>query len=236
MHERPLGFQLTTKGSHMTKSDEELRDAVTRELIWDNRIDQETITVQVARRVALLEGTAANWAARLAAQESAQRVVGVREVDTRLDVRLSPEDTRSDAELSQAVRNALDWDVFIPRTRIRSSVSSGRVVLEGQVDFCSQREDAARAIRNIRGIRSVLNRIEVHPTADEPYLVQKSIEAALERRAEREARRINLDVHDGKVILSGVVHSWAERQSVVGAAKGTPGVRSVDDRLSIEHE
>ena len=45
---------------------------------------------------------------------------------------------------------------------------------------------------------------------------------------------INLDVHDGKVILSGVVHSWAERQSVVGAAKGTPGVRSVDDRLSVE--
>jgi len=41
-------------------------------------------------------------------------------------------------------------------------------------------------------------------------------------------------VHEGKVILSGAVHSWAERQSVVGAAKGTPGVRIVDDRLHIE--
>jgi osmotically-inducible protein OsmY len=62
----------------------------------------------------------------------------------------------------------------------------------------------------------------------------KKRSSALERRHERSARRINLDVHDGKVIVSGVVHSFAERQSVIGAAKGTWGVRSVDDRLSIE--
>jgi len=58
-------------------------------------------------------------------------------------------------------------------------------------------------------------------------------EAALERRVDRRARLINIDVHDGKVILSGIVHSLAERRSVVAAAEGTSGVRSVDDRLSI---
>jgi osmotically-inducible protein OsmY len=155
-------------------------------------------------------------------------------VVNRLVVQLDEGGACSDAELLQAVRGALDWDVFIPKARIRSSVSHCRVVLEGQVDFCSQRDDAARTVRNIRGVRSVLNRIEVRPVADNPHSVQKAIEAALERRADREARGINLDVHDGKVILTGVVHSWAERQSVVGAAKGTPGVRSVDDRLSVE--
>ena len=39
-------------------------------------------------------------------------------------------------------------------------------------------------------------------------------ERALERRAEREARRINVAVKDGVVTLSGSVQSWAERNAV----------------------
>lgn len=218
----------------MLKTDDELRDAVKRELTWETRVAEQAIAVQVEQQIVTLEGTVSNWAERLTAEEAAHRVVGVHDVVNRLDVRLNEDEACSDVELLQAVRSALDWDVLIPKTRIRSTVNEGRVVLEGHVDFCSQRDDAARAVRNIRGVRGVLNRIEVRPSAHSPHSVQKAIEAALERRAERGARRINLDVHDGKVILSGVVHSWAERQSVVGAAKGTPGVRSVDDRLSVE--
>jgi osmotically-inducible protein OsmY len=67
-----------------------------------------------------------------------------------------------------------------------------------------------------------------------PHEVRKSIEAALARHAEREAMRVGLDVQDGRVILSGVVHSWTEKETVLGAARGTPGVRTVDDRLRIE--
>lgn len=38
---------------------------------------------------------------------------------------------------------------------------------------------------------------------------------------------------DTRVKLSGTVHSWAERDAVVGAARGTRGVRSVENQLSI---
>ena len=39
---------------------------------------------------------------------------------------------------------------------------------------------------------------------------------------------------DGKAILSGRVHSWAERKSVVAAARFTPGVHGVEDRLVVQ--
>ena len=42
------------------------------------------------------------------------------------------------------------------------------------------------------------------------------------------------EVRDGEVTLSGTVHSWAGIQAVIGAAKGTPGVRTVQDQLRIE--
>ena len=218
----------------MTKNDWEIAEAVAGELKWDVRLDAKAIEVQVDHAAVILRGSVRSWAERLAAQEAAHRVVGVREVGNRIEVELEPEAVRTDADLAQAVRMALDWDVRIPKSNIRSSARNGQVILEGEVECCSQRDDAERVVRNIRGVRCVLNQILVKATADEAYQVQKAIEAALERRAERESRRINLDVHDGKVILSGVVNSWAERQSVVGAAKGTRGVRSVDDRLSIE--
>jgi len=218
----------------MIKTDREIGEAVACELKWDTKVDERAIDVQVDHQMVALLGTVGSWAERLAAQEAAYRVGGVRDVRNRLEVELPPEARRTDAELAGSVRSALDWDVFIPKTNIGATANDGQVILEGQVDSYSQREDAERVVRNIRGVRRILNQILVKPAAGEAHQVQKSIEAALERRAVRKARQINLDVHDGKVIVSGVVHSWAERESVLGAAKGTRGVRNVDDRLSVE--
>ncbi|MEI9941914.1 MAG: BON domain-containing protein [Pseudomonadota bacterium] len=224
----------TTAGKLMTMTDREIDEAVLSELEWDTRVDARAIEVQAERGRVNLRGKVGSWAERLAAQEAAHRVGGVREVINRIEVELTPEARRSDAQLARAVQSALDSDVLVPQAVVHSSASGGQVILEGQVDFCSQRDDAERVVRNIRGVRRVLNQILVRPTVGDAYEVQKSIEAALERRGERRAPRIDLDVHDGKVILAGVVHSWAERQSVIAAVKGTRGVRSVDDRLSIE--
>jgi len=218
----------------MKRTDAEIRDAVLSELSWDTRLEDADIAVAVDEGVACLTGTVSSWGARLAAREATYRVKGVVDVDSRLDVKLG-DGWRSDVDVAAAVRSALDWDVFIPGTRIQSSVLDGQVTLQGEVKHCSERDDAERAMRNIPGVRRVVNEIHVKPiTTAAPRDIRSSIEAALERRVLREARRISLEIHEGHVILSGAVHSWAERQSVVGAAISTPGVRSVDDRLRIE--
>lgn len=38
---------------------------------------------------------------------------------------------------------------------------------------------------------------------------------------------------DGVVEVTGVVHTWREKEAVLGAARGTSGVRNVTDRLSV---
>ena len=63
--------------------------------------------------------------------------------------------------------------------------------------------------------------------------VKSTIESVLKRSAEVDARRINVSASDGTVVLSGNVHSWAERRQAVQAAWAAPGVRSVDDRMNI---
>jgi osmotically-inducible protein OsmY len=63
--------------------------------------------------------------------------------------------------------------------------------------------------------------------------VKTKIEAALKRSAEIDARRINVDVTDGKVVLSGNVHSWFERSEARHAAWAAPGVREVEDHIAV---
>jgi osmotically-inducible protein OsmY len=113
-------------------------------------------------------------------------------------------------------------------------VTDGWVTLDGLVERWSQRADAERAVRNLTGVQGVVNKIMIKPAKPVTDDVRKAIEQVLERRAEREARRIKVEVRGDTVTLTGAVHSWAERKSVLAAARFTPGVRAVEDHLRTE--
>ena len=216
------------------KTDTQIHHDVLEELKWDSRVDETEVGVEVDKGVVTLTGTVSSWAKRMAAQEAARRVIGVLDVANDVKVKIPGGLARTDTEIAQAVRHALQWDVFVPEEEISSMVSDGWVTLDGTLERWSQRDDAERAVRNLTGVKGVMNRITVKATKPAPVDVRKAIEQVLERRAEREAKRIRVDVRDGIVTLTGSVHSWAERKSVVAAARFTPGVREVTDHLVTE--
>jgi osmotically-inducible protein OsmY len=87
-------------------------------------------------------------------------------------------------------------------------------------------------LRELLGVIGVENAIAVKPRVSVED-VESKIEAALKRSAEVDARRIHVGVTDGKVVLSGNVRSWAEREEARRAAWAAPGVKDVDDRISV---
>jgi osmotically-inducible protein OsmY len=218
----------------ISKTDTQIHRDVLEELKWDSRVDETEVGVQVEGGVVTLTGTVTSWAKRMAAQEAARRVFGVLDVANDITVKVPGSLTRTDTEIARAVRSALEWDVFVPAETIMSTVSEGWVTLDGTVERWSHRDDAERAVRNLTGVKGVVNKIVVKAPKPATADVRKAIEQALERRAEREAKRIQVDVRDGTVTLTGSVHSWAERKSVLAAARFTPGVRAVQDHLRTE--
>jgi osmotically-inducible protein OsmY len=216
------------------KSDLEVQQDVMRELRWDTRIGPTEIGVEVDKGIVTLTGTVPNFAKKHAATEAAHRVAGVLDVANDITVHLAGSPGKTDAEIARAVRLALEWDAFVPDQHIRSNVSDGWVTLEGEVEFLREREDAARVVRRLGGVKGVWNQITVKAKKVDPAGLRKMIEEALERRAEREAEQIGVTIEDGSVTLSGKVHSWLEKDAIVGVIGHAPGVRTVSDKLRIE--
>lgn len=217
----------------LTKTDAQIQSQVMQELRWDTRVKETDIGVAVQDGVVTLNGTVDSWAGRLAAERAAHRVSGVLDVANDVVVKLPGTLSRTDSDIAHAVRHALDWDVLVPGQRIRSTVSKGVVTLEGSVDTWSQFDDAGRAIRNLAGVREVKNLLDVKPPTVPERSVRASIDEALGRHAEHAAKHVRIAIEADKVTLSGEVPSWAEREAVEGAVRGTRGVHKVENHLVI---
>ena len=205
------------------------------ELMWDSRIetgDVENIDVTVKEGAVTLSGIVTSYAMKLAAQEAAHRVEGVFDVANNIVVKVAR--SREDTQIAQAVRSMLEWDVLVPDEDIQSTVADGWVTLEGRVSNIREREDAEHAVQRLEGVVGVINRIVVVPQKVDPDELRAGIEEALERRADREAERLRIEVSDGTVNLWGRVHSWQERRAVVGSISHAPGVSKVNDHLRID--
>lgn len=217
------------------RTDTDIQHEVTRELASDARISPNDIAIQVEGAVVTLIGTVESWAKLRAAEEAAHRVPGVLDVANALTVQPLPSNARTDTEIAHAVRQALEWDALVPDRQLQSTISRGIVTLEGKASSWAQRADAEHAIERLTGVRGVINRIHVE-TRDTFDLedARRAVANALQRHAQRDAARIDLASVNGTVTVMGVVHSWQERDAVLGAVRGRRGVRAVDDHLRIE--
>jgi osmotically-inducible protein OsmY len=142
---------------------------------------------------------------------------------------------RTDTEIAEAVRHALEWVVSFPGEEIRSTVSNGWVTLEGEVGSYNRREDIVSAIRDLDGVIGAHNWIVVERPFIEPEEVRETIERVLERRAGRLADQIEISVDVGEVTLNGTVQSDAEKRAVLGAVSHQRGVFSLKDHLAVQN-
>ena len=213
-------------------TDKDLKTSIETALDFEPSLDATDIGVSVDEAVVTLRGNVGTYAEKNAAERVALRVFGVKAVANDLAVHLPFGFQRTDTEIAQAAVTALKWNTMIPQDRITLTVGNGWITLNGTLDWQYQRDVATRAVRDLTGVKGVTNNVTLKPhvkTTD----VREKIEAAFKRSAEIDARRINVTAQDGKVILSGNVHSWAERQAAERAAWAAQGVTTVDDRLAI---
>ncbi len=215
------------------RPDQELHRDIVSELNWHPSLRNEEIGVAVKDGVVTLSGDVSNYARKIEAERSAEKVLGVKAVAVDINVKLPHSFIHSDTEIAHAAIEAMKWDVDVPNDKIQVRVEDGRVVLEGEAEWQYERAAAERATRYLAGVKGVTNLIAIKPKAVSAYDVSRKIKDAFKRSAEIDSSLINVESLDGKVTLNGSVRSWAERRDAEKAAWLAPGVTHVDDRLAV---
>jgi osmotically-inducible protein OsmY len=214
----------------LSATDFRVRDAVLQELAWDSAVDASAIGVAAKSGAVTLTGFVDSYAGKLAAERAAKRVRGVRAVANDVQVRLrldrSDEEIASDAALSLGMRLMLPEDVQVV-------VHGGHLTLTGSVSSLFQRAVAEEAVHNIKGVKSLVNRIKVKPVASLRD-IQREIVGALHRDADINAKAIEVGVTGNQVRLTGTVGTWRERESAERAAAHATGIALVDNKIVVK--
>jgi osmotically-inducible protein OsmY len=205
---------------------------VINELKWEPSINPAEIGVAVKDGVVTLTGYVDSYAQKLTAEKAAKRVRGVRGVAEEIEVRIPSMTKRTDADIARAALNALAWNVRVPNELVQVKVEDGWVTLEGEMDWAFQKEAAMDCVRDLTGVRGVMNLISIKPRVKTEEIKTK-IGEAFKRSAELDANRVIVEAADGKVTLTGKVHSWTERDEAARIAWAAPGVSTVQNYIAV---
>ncbi len=216
----------------MSRSDAQIQQEVIAALHAEPMVDPTHIGVEVRQSVVTLSGHVDSFGEKWHAEQAAQSVHSVKALAVEILVNQAGPFQRTDADIARAVKNVLDWNVFIPNNSIKVMVENGWVSLSGEVDADYQRRLAHSTIRYLNGVIGISNHLTVKPTV-QGSILKTDIEAMLQRRASREARGIGIAIDNHTVTLTGKVDSLAERNLVSRVVWDFPGVWQVQNQIEI---
>jgi osmotically-inducible protein OsmY len=213
-------------------ADTDVVRAVADELARDRRIDARALAVASADGNVTLRGTVAGIGQKRRAAAAARRVPGVRGVDDEIDLEPLSHRGLQDAHLRAAVLQALLSDPQVPRS-VGARAAHGRVTLVGTIEWQDQRARAAQVARGVEGVTEVDDQTRVTDTSHIAVDVETAIRKAFLVRAKLHADGVTVLVSEGSVTLVGQVRCEDEHDAAVAAARTSPSVRCVDDRLTV---
>lgn len=152
--------------------------------------------------------------------------------------RLNRRDSDVFKDISSQVTRYVNFTVF---DMVEASVADGLVTLTGRVTMPYKKDDIARRVARVNGVREIQNRIEVLPVSmfdDElRFRVARAIygNPAFWHYANMANPPIHIVVENGHIRLTGVVHSNVERALARSLATGF-GAFSVQNDLKTDEE
>lgn len=144
---------------------------------------------------------------------------------------------KSDHQLKIDVTDELAWDPAVDAADIGVIVNKGVVTLTGHLDTFVEKHAAERAVRRVAGVRGIAIELDVklapkHKRSDSE--IAQAAAAALRWHAMVPADRVQVEVQDGWVTLTGEV-DWAYQRAC--AEQGIfplVGVRGLNNDISVK--
>lgn len=217
------------------KNNEGLQKDVQDAIKWEPLLNAAEIGVTVKDGVVTLTGTVDSYIKKTEAEDAAKKVTGVKAVVENIEVKFGDWGPKTDDEVAREVLNAFKWSWQVPNDKITVKVEKGWVTLQGELNWQYQKEAAKSAIKNLLGVKGIINNITVKSDVDDE-IEKHDIESAIRRNWAINEDNVHVKVSGNRVTLTGTVGSIYQKDEVQRIAWNAPGVWHVDNELLVEYD
>lgn len=135
------------------------------------------------------------------------------------------------------IGNALKKALFSAASTIHIAANSGVITLFGWVDQFAKKTEAEKATRKIRGVKSVINFIDVVRITSEQkndLEMEAKIRTLFKRNWNTRNNAIKVNVTMGWVTLSGILEGKHQKDAAMMIASNLKEVKGVANKISIK--
>ena len=228
---------------HASQMDDRIESTARKSYVFKALLQGDDIKIESRDGDVTLTGIVADNFNKSLAQETLTGIPGVKSVDNRLEVKSEPTTANSDAWLRDKVKNTLLFHRSVSGLRTEVNVKNGIVTLRGEAASGAQRDLTTEYAKDVEGVKDVNNEMTVAKTSKKTQTVGEKIDDAsiiaqvkMMLLFHRSTSAINtkVETNNGDVTLYGKASNAAEKNLATKFANDVNGVKSVNNRMTIE--
>ena len=225
-----------------SKMDNRIESSAKNSYVFKTYLQADDIKVQSEDGAVTLTGTVSEESHKSLAQETVADLPGVKSVDNMLEVKGESPAKMSDAWITAKVKT-----IFLFHRNVSAmtevDTKAGIVTLQGKAANEAQKDLTTEYAKDVEGVKGVNNEMTVGKIAKKKQTVgQKIDDASITAQVKmtllyhRSTSALNTSVKTkrGVVTLSGKAKSGAEMDLAAKFANDVNGVKSVNNRMTIE--
>jgi hyperosmotically inducible periplasmic protein len=247
-----MAVLLTSMPVLASETDDRIVSSAKNSYVFKTYLQGDDIKIQSKDGAVTLTGLVAEESRKELAKETVAGLPGVKSVDNKLEVKGAPSTANSDAWIGEKVKTSLLFHRNVSGSKTKVQVKDGIVTLSGEASSQAQKELTTEYTRDIDGVKDVKNELTVLEASKNPEQktigekmddaggsiddasITGQVKMSLLFHRSTSARNTKVETTAGVVTLSGKAKNAAEKDLVTKLVNDINGVKSVNNRMTIE--
>jgi osmotically-inducible protein OsmY len=229
---------------HASQVDDRIESTARNSYVFKTYLQGDDIKIGSRDGVVTLTGTVSEESHKSLARETVAGLPGVEAVDNRLEVKGERPAENSDAWIREKVKATLLFHRSVSVGTTEIDVKGGIVTLRGDAVSQAQKELTTEYTKDVGGVKGVNNEMTVSKTSKmtmarvggkiDDASITAQVKIALLLHRSTSALSTKVETNDGVVTMYGKASNAAEKDLVNKLVNDINGVKSVNNRMTIE--
>jgi len=229
---------------HASEMDDRIESSARDSYVFKTYLKGDDINIQSKDGAVTLTGTVSEESRRGLAKETVAGLPGVKSVENKLEVKGASPTPNSDAWLREKVKTTLLFHRDVSGGTTEVDVKDGIVTLRGDAASQAQKELTTEYAQDVAGVKDVKNEMTVSKSSQitiarvvgkiDDASITAQIKMTLLYHRSTSALNTKVETNDGVVTMYGKASNADEKTLVTKLANNIHGVKSVNNRMTIE--